>query len=505
MGRKTMKFYQSTLGLVISALALTACSKLENQSVQEDSAGKQEPSPAKIVQTKQAQTKPNILFILADDHRWDLIGKYHPIVKTPNLDKLADQGSVFKNAFVTTPICASSRISILTGLTERTHDFTFAQPATGVEESANIYPKILKDNGYASAFVGKYEIKLSGEDSDRFDYFKPLLQAKTEEYEGKTLPQTYYIAELANDFIEQAGNGAKPWVMSVNFWNPHAHDRDEALQFHYPEEFEAWYQDVEIPQAKLSNDEDFAQLPKFLQESAARIRWEFRFGSDELYQKMTKRHYRAISAVDKAVGKIYQKLEEKGMADNTIIIYAGDNGYAINERQLAGKWYGWEEDLRVPLIIYDPRKPQSSTQEIEQIALNIDIAPTILDFAGASIPDTYQGASLLPLLDDKKSATWRNEFFFEHMYQPKRFSIPPMVGVRDKQWKYVEFYKNDHQQLYNLAEDPMEQNNLAYLPEYQDKAQMMKHKVDQYIAQYEAQRSAEVKSRMQYKNTRISE
>ncbi|WP_237716315.1 sulfatase [Catenovulum agarivorans] len=450
---------------------------------------------------QQPLERPNILFILADDHRWDLIGKYHDIIKTPNLDQLADKGTVFKNAFVTTPICASSRVSILTGLTERTHDFTFQQPATGVEESALVYPRILKENGYQSAFIGKYEIKLSGEDSDRFDYFKPLLQAKTETYKGQALPQTYYIAELAKDFISQSKSSDKPWVMAVNFWNPHAHDRDEELQFHYPEEFESWYQDVEIPAAKLSTDADFAALPEPLQQSAARVRWQFRFGSPELYQQMTKRHYRAISSVDKAVGMIYQALEAQGMADNTIIIYTGDNGYAMNERQLAGKWFGWEEDLRVPLIIYDPRNKKADTQEIEKLALNIDITPTILDFAGVAAPASYQGQSLLPLITQTEKVEWRDEFFFEHMYQPKRFLIPPMAGVRSEQWKYVDFYKHDHVQLYNLADDPDEQYNLADKAEYTQVKQQMAQKLAGYINQYEDARSAEVKARGTYPNS----
>ncbi|WP_369410356.1 sulfatase family protein [Neiella litorisoli] len=462
------------------------------------------PTDSKVETVNQvAPERPNILFILADDHRWDLVGKYHPIIKTPNLDTLASKGTVFKNTFVTTPICASSRISILTGLTERTHDYTFQQPATGVQESAAMYPAMLKQAGYRSAFVGKYEIKMSGDDSDRFDFFKPLLQAKTEQYEGQELPQTYYIAELAKDFIEQNKEGKQPWTMSVNFWNPHAHDRDQQNQYHYPAEFESWYEDVTIPAAKLSDDASFANLPQFLRESIARDRWQYRFGNEATYQKMTKRHYRAISSVDRAVGMIYQALEQTGQADNTIIIYTGDNGYAMNERQLAGKWFGWEEDLRVPLIIYDPRQPQDN-QEIAQMALNIDIAPTILALAGVDIPQTYQGKSLLPLLDNEDTE-WRGEFFFEHMYQPKRALIPPIVGVRTDKWKYIHFYKHDHQQLYDLQNDPEEAVNLATDPAYQQVVSDLAARTLSYIERYEAQRSDEVKARGRYKNELIAQ
>lgn len=445
--------------------------------------------------------KPNILFILADDHRWDLIGKYHPIIKTPNLDELANEGTVFKNSFVTTPICASSRVTIMTGLTERTHDSTFGQPKTGKFESQHAYPQILKQNGYQSAFIGKFGMKLSGDSSDRFDFYKPLAQAKTNEYEGKSIPQTYYIAELAIDFIEQSTKANKPWTMSVNFWNPHAHDLDTEDQYHYPEEFESYYQDVTIPPAKFSTEEDFNDLPEFLKTSIGRVRWEYRYGSEEIYQKMVKRHYRAISAVDKAVGKIVNTLEDVGAADNTVIIYTGDNGYNINERQLAGKWFGWEEDLRVPLIIYDPRNTTVAGQEPEAMALNVDIAPTILDLAGVNAPEHYQGSSLTPILKGQQPDDWRNEFFFEHMYQPKRVSIPPTAGLRTESWKYVNFYKNDYQQLYDLRKDPEEEHNLAYKPAYQAKLQALKARTAQYIRQYEAERSEEVKQRGAFHNS----
>ncbi|MDO6693307.1 sulfatase [Aliiglaciecola sp. 3_MG-2023] len=447
-------------------------------------------------------TKPNILFILADDHRWDMLGKFHPIIKTPNLDELANKGTLFNNAFVTTPICATSRISILTGLTERTHDFTFGRPKTGIEESANMYPAVLKRGGYSSAFVGKYEIGISGNDEDRFDFFKPLLQSKKEQYKGKTLPQTYYIAELAKEFIEQSKTAGKPWTMSVNFWNPHAHDNDLQDQYHYPEEFESMYADVTIPPAKFSDDATFQELPEFLKRSIGRERWKWRYDTPEKYQRMVKRYYRAISAVDKAVGMIYQKLEETGMADNTVIIYMGDNGYNLNERQLAGKWFGWEEDLRIPLIIYDPRNKAAQNQQLDSIALNIDIASTIVDLAGLDAPANYQGESLLPLLSGSTDVKWRDEFFFEHMYQPKRSFIPPTVGLRTEKWKYIDFYKNGFQQLYDLENDPEEKFNLIESKQHQGVVKGLSQKVDQYIQTYEQQRSKEVKQRDSFINLR---
>ncbi|GEA07894.1 hypothetical protein KUL42_26550 [Alteromonas sp. KUL42] len=442
---------------------------------------------------------PNILFILADDHRWDLLSRNSSQVQTPNLDALANDGVVFENAFVTTPICASSRISILTGLTERTHDFTFGRPPTGEKESSNIYPALLKSAGYSTGFVGKYEIKLSGEDDERFDYFKPLLQSKTNEWDGEQIPQTHYIRNLASEFIKQASKGDKPWVLAVNFWNPHAHDVDKVDQFHYPPEFEPMYSDVEIEKANVSDDTAFEALPDFLKTSMGRIRWEYRFATEEMYQRIVKRHYRAISSVDDAVGSLNELLKYLHLDDNTIIIYTGDNGYALNERQLAGKWFGWEEDLRVPLIIKDPRIPRH--KEVSEIALNIDIAPTILDLAGVPIPSTYQGNSLIPLIGGEKVTEWRDEFFFEHMYQPKRAPIPPMYGLRTAHWKFVNFYKNDYLQLYDLENDPLETTNLAYEEKYQYLTNGLLQRANVYIEKYENARSEEVKSRKSFENT----
>lgn len=329
-----------------------------------------------------------------------------------------------------------------------------------------------------------------------------MLHKKTGTFNGKEYPQSYYIAELAKEFIGQNKTSGQPWVMSVNFWDPHAHDSDKEDQYHYPEEFESYYADVTIPAAKFSQDDTFDQLPEFLKQSIGHVRWQYRYGTEAIYQKMVKRHYRAIMGVDKGVGMIYQKLEELGMADNTIIIYAGDNGYNINERQLAGKWFGWEEDLRIPLIVYDPRNKKAQGKENTQVALNIDIAPTILELAGVNVPESYQGASLTPILYGNSPADWREEFFFEHMYQPKRVSIPPTVGLRTTEWKYVDFYKNDYQQLYHLISDPEEKNNLANLPEHQVTLKALSDRTNDYIKRYENERTDEVKQRTSFINIR---
>ncbi|WP_372846222.1 sulfatase-like hydrolase/transferase [Pontiella sp.] len=428
----------------------------------------------------QSSTRPNILIVVADDHRQDLIGKYHAIIQTPTLDDLCNNGVYFKNAYVTTPICAASRASIFTGLTERTHGYTFGQSAVPAEFAATAYPKVLKENGYRTGFVGKYGCSLSGAQSERFDMIDSRGQTATATYNGVEMHHGYYMANVAGDFIEDCttNHPGTPWCMSVSFWNPHAFDGDLENQYYYPEEFESLYEDVTIPEARISSDADFNALPDFIRSSMSRTRWGWRYDTPEKFQKMVKRYYRAIAGVDKAVQMIRDRLDALGVAGNTVIIYIGDNGYMINERQLAGKWLGWEECLRVPLIVYDPRSNALHGVELDQAALNIDLAPTMVEMAGIDIPEMYQGRSLYPLLKGD-TPLWRHEFFFEH-YFIAGGSIPRNEGVRTERWKYVNFTLDAHEQLYDLHADPGETNNLATHAAYAAELELMRNAAGAY-------------------------
>ncbi|WPJ97273.1 sulfatase-like hydrolase/transferase [Coraliomargarita algicola] len=431
-----------------------------------------------------ALTRPNILVLIADDHRKDLIGKYHDIVVTPALDDLCDTGVFFNNAYATTPICAASRASIFTGLTERTHGYTFGESAVPAQFTATAYPKMLKENGYRTGFVGKFGCELSETSSERFDYYEDFWRTINKTYNGEAIPQTYYKAQKARDFIEDAhtNHAGTPWCMSVSFWDPHAFDHDLENQYYYPPEFETLYDDVTIPDARISDDATFNALPDFIKTSMCRTRWGWRYETPEKYQRMVKRHYRSITGVDKGVQMIRDKLTELGIADNTVIIYMGDNGYMINERQLAGKWLGWDECLQVPLIIYDPRDGGLRGAELDQVALNIDLAPTILELAGIDIPDMYQGKSLYPLLSGE-NPPWRNEFFFEH-YFTANGQIPRSEGVRTDQWKYVKYPLDNFEQLYDLQADPGEVTNLAGNAAYADELALMQTASSAYVDLY---------------------
>ena len=213
-----------------------------------------------------------------------------------------------------------------------------------------------------------------------------------------------------------------------------------------------------------------------------RIRWKWRFDTPEKYQEKVKGYYRMITTIDDNLGRIRDKLTAKNLDQNTIIILIGDNGYFLGERQLAGKWLMYENSIRVPLIVYDPRANESNT--INEMVLNIDVAPTILDLAGADIPTTIQGESLLKLSQNQEVG-WRSEFLCEHLFDLP--NIPMSEGMRTEKWKYFRY--NDYQEneeLYDLLTDPLEINNLVGDPGHMELLMKLRKKVDAKIGELES-------------------
>lgn len=409
--------------------------------------------------------KPNIIFILTDDQRWDALGYAgNTLVHTPEMDKLAQEGTYFKNGFVTTPICAGSRASILTGLYERTHAYNFQTGPVKEEFMLMSYPRIMKDAGYHTGFFGKLGVKYSDassffdefEDYDRNNNFKDHRGYFYKTLNGDTVHLTRYTGQQALDFIDKAKPG-KPFCLSLSFSAPHAHDPSEQ-QFYWQEETDHLLQDVEIPSAPYSDDKYFNSLPEFVKSGFNRLRWTWRFDTPEKYQRSVKGYYRMISGIDLEIGKIREKLVARGMDKNTIIILLGDNGFFLGERQLAGKWLMYENSIKVPFIIYDPRA--NLHQDADAMALNIDIASTLLDYAGIDIPEGYQGKSLKPIVSGNTSTVNRDTILIEHLWEFA--NIPPSEGVRTAEWKYFR-YINDKsvEELYHIKNDPDEIVNLA--------------------------------------------
>jgi arylsulfatase A-like enzyme len=414
------------------------------------------------ISAQPTRPSPNIIFILTDDQRYDAMGfAGNQIIHTPNMDKLARQGIFFKNAFVTTPICAASRASIATGLYERTHQFTFNTPPLKKEIINSTYYKKIKENGYYTGFLGKFGMQFEeGEEKNLFDVFDAYMPDFYYRLTGAGWSTHTYLTSLtgnkALDFIKNAPDD-QPFCLNISFNAPHAEDRSPD-QYIYPEKLQDLYADVEIPPAPISEEKYFLDQPEFVRNGMNRIRWYWRFDKPEKYQRMVKGYYRMITAVDEVLGDIRATLDSMNLAENTIIIFTSDNGYFLGERGMAGKWLMYENSIRVPFIIYDPTR-FASPQEREEIILNIDIAPTLIEMAGLLPGPELQGMSVVPLLENSDTR-WRNEFFIEHLYDIEY--IPKSEGIRTEKWKYFRYIDHpEHEELYDLDNDPLEINNLA--------------------------------------------
>ncbi len=429
--------------------------------------------------------RPNIIFILTDDQRFDALGYAgNTLIHTPEMDRLAKEGVYFENAMVTTPICAASRATILTGLYERTHSYNFQ---TGNIRSAYMdtsYPTILKENGYTTGFYGKYGVRYEHLEK-QFDIFESYdrngAYNDRRGYYYKTIGRdtvhlTRYTGQKALDFIDGAEKN-KPFCLSLSFSAPHAHDSAKD-QYFWQEETDALLQNVTMPGPKLGADTYFNKQPPFIKDGFNRLRWTWRYDTPEKYQHSVKGYYRMISGIDNEIEKIREQLKRKGLDKNTVIILMGDNGYFLGERQLAGKWLLYDNSVRVPLIVYDPRVKKH--QDSKELALNVDVPSTILDLAGIPQPKSWQGKSLMPIVRKQTKSLARDTVLIEHIWEFK--NIAPSEGVRTKDWKYFR-YVNDKsfEELYYLKDDPQEINNLATHPEYLDKLRSFRNKCDELI------------------------
>ena len=430
--------------------------------------------------TTNFSSRPNIIFILTDDQRWDMLGcAGNTIISTPNIDKLAEKGVRFSHAFATTPICAASRASLLTGLYERTHGFTFKKPPVKKKYTDISYPYLLKKAGYRTGFVGKLGVNLetpidsifSSKKINGFPYWK--------EVDGKKKYLTDLQGEQAIQFIQESVH-QEPFCLSISFSAPHADD-DSKEQYFWPPALDSLYANDKMPIPATARKEFYDSFPDFLKGTMSRERWHWRFDTPEKFQQMVKGYYRMITAVDQTVGRILDELNKKGLAENTIIIFMGDNGYYLGDRGYADKWLMHDVSIRVPLIIYDPRKNASNKKILDQMVLNIDVAPTILNLAGIPTPLRMQGKSLVPLMKGNIHH-WPDSIFCEHlMDEPK---IPNSECIRTKQWKFIRYPKHpDYIELYNLMDDPMEEHNLASQKNYQKKIMQFQIQCDSRIKQ----------------------
>lgn len=414
----------------------------------------------KAMRAQTRADRPNIILLLADDQRWDTLGCMgNGIIQTPQIDGLASEGVTFTNNFVTTSICMTSRASIFTGLYARTHQIYDFQKQLAPEHYAQSYPMALRKAGYHTGFIGKYGVG-NVMPRDDYDYFQGFPG------QGKYFPQgakgkhlTPIMGDQALEFLRGAPK-ERPFCLQVSFKAPHVQD-EAPMQFLYDPALESLYRNVTIPPPRLGDAKWLEALPDPVHRSEIRKRWAVRFSTPRLYQESVKAYYRLITGIDQEVGRIRQELSRTGADRNTVIIYTADNGFYLGERGLAGKWLMHEESIRTPMVVYDPRLPNGSRgKRLNQMALNIDVAPTILSLAGVPSPH-MQGRDLSPLWrGDTKG--WRTEWYYDQLFTANDW-IPPVEGVRTERWAYARYVgmEQPFEELYDLRADPGEEKNLA--------------------------------------------
>lgn len=438
-----------------------------------------------------AAEPPNIVFFFADDQTTSTLGCYgNPVIKTPNIDALARLGTRFDNACVSHSICWVSRTTILTGLTGRSFG-TSGNPDTATAEAAEtLYSDILRQQGYRTGYYGKWHAKMPRKfkREDHFDEFEAIGRNPfyKKQPDGSLRHETEVIVDRGIEFIKSQPKG-KPFALNMWFNACHAEDSDRRPgigHFPWPRAVDGMYEDIVIAPPRLNDPAIFYALPDFLKTTINRERFFWRWNTDQKYQTNVRAYYRMVSGIDGAIGRFMEALEKAGLAENTIIVYSADNGYHMGNRGLAGKWSHFEESLRVPLIVHDPRvKASKQGQVAKEPVLNLDLPATFLDWAGIGIPERYQGRSLKQIVSGEQYGEWRDETFHEHFAVRNR--IPAFEGLRNKNYKYVRYFDHgNHEFLHDLNNDPDELVNLADDPAFAGVLTAMRQRTTERVNEY---------------------
>jgi len=490
------------LWLLAAGLAATAC------------AGAPSRQPA-------APEQPNIIFIFTDDHATQAVGAYGSrlaaLDPTPNIDRLADEGMIFRSAFVTNSICAPSRAVILTG--QHSHLNGVMTNAETFDTSQVTFPQLLQDAGYQTAMVGKWHLK---SDPVGFDHWK-VLPGQGQYYnpdfrtpEG-TVRETGYVTDLITDdvlaWLDSGRDPARPFMVMYQHKAPH-----RAWQ-PGPDHLTT-YDEVDIPEPPTLFDDysgrtsatgtqamsidadmllsyDLKLWPNAVDPeerlivNAGRMRermtpeqlaaWDTAYGSKNesfnaaplsgpdlvrwKYQRYMKDYLRTISSVDDNLGRLLAYLDDAGLADNTVVIYSSDQGFFLGEHGWFDKRWMYEESLRMPLIVRWPgvAGPGSENDDLVQ---NLDFAETFLDIAGVAVPEHMQGRSLVPLLRSERPADWRDAIYYHYYEFPGAHSVQRHYGVRTDRYKLIHYYLIDEWELFDLETDPDELLSLYDDPDY---------------------------------------
>ncbi len=461
-------------------------------------------------QTKES-TRPNILFIMSDDHTsqaWGIYGGIlDSIVQTPNIRRMAQEGALLQNVFCTNSICVPSRGSILTS--QYSHQNGIYTLSEGLSPKQDNVAKVLQGNGYQTAIIGKWHLK---EKPAGFDYYNVLpgqgryqnsilrdstnWEAGGETYKGYSAD---VIADQSINWLNQR-NTDEPFFLMTHFKATHE-------PFDYPARHANLYEDIEVPEP--------ASLLNFYPEIAERTfsgqeleilgdRYEnnnerypggpFSLeGLDSIqarkktYQKFVKDFMRGSTAIDDNIGKLLDYLDEKGLADNTIVIYTADQGYFLGEHGFFDKRMMYEEALRMPFVVRYPPEIEAGSQ-VNDMILNLDFAPLFLDYAGVNTPEFMEGESFRTNLTGNIAEEWRSSMYYRYwLHQTQR---PAHFGIRTERYKLIFYYGQPlgmpgaHEEVtkpawefYDLKKDPAEIHNAYHDPAYQETIQTLKQQL----------------------------
>lgn len=481
---------------------------------------------------KDSDSPPNIIFLLADDQSADTLSSAgHPVVQTPHLDQLASSGMFFANAFAVQPICAPSRFAIFTGQYERTNGLGFSSPYEATEAQwTDSYPALFRRAGYHTGFVGKFGVEFyefRGQTPEKFDFWKghdgwlsffardnPENTAIESYVDSNFEITTEIMGEAIDEFLDTAPSD-KPFHLSVSFSAPHnsmtssmysdadtSHcetsrcrvmgvpaNQNPRLKGHPV--YEDLYRDVPIEANSDLKDGLYAHLPREVVGHEKRKFWYEHLYYPETNVEHMIRYYQQISGIDKVVGKLVARLKAKGLLQNTVIIYTSDHGYLTGHYGIGGKGLLYDQSVKVPLIVFDPRS--KGGQRADALVLTVDLAPTMLQLAGLAAPEKMQGRSLVSLLENP-DASWRDSVLLESLTTTEDKTMSEAIRTHD--WKYIRYFSTPDcpydesdlefeqravafEQLFDLRADPMEKTNLAQEREFFPTLQTLRTRLGQ--------------------------
>jgi arylsulfatase A-like enzyme len=441
---------------------------------------------AQTAPTSEAALRPNFLILLTDDQRTDTLGCYNarsPIV-TPAIDQLAREGVRFENGFVTTPVCAVSRASILTGRYASNHRMHRFDTMLADDVFDQSYPAYMQDAGYFSGHFGKYGVGITSAQKARFDVFDAQMEQGPmfRDYNGRTLHDAEWLTVKAGEFFAAVPEG-EPFVLQLSYKEPHNSSCPDPVDA-------GALSDYDFQRSPDDTKDAYDQLPDIAKPSLMEENYASKMSTDALFNDYMRAYHEKLLSVERSVGKVRHLLEQHGFADNTIILFLSDHGTHFGEKKFAGKWTPYDASLRIPFIVYDPRPSALKEMVRNEMVLNIDLAPTLLDLAGIEVPDIMDGRSMLPLLTPHSSLAtdqWRSHFAYEHFTSPSQIPvhIPRYDGIRTDDFKYVRWCDADPavEELFDLENDPSESNNLASNPEYADQLNQLRIDYSKWRAQ----------------------